>query len=283
MAVYAIGDLQGCYDEFRGLLDRLGFEPRRDRLWLTGDLVNRGPGSLATLRYVRALGEAATVVLGNHDLHLLAVAAGGGRGIRRGDTLDEVLAAPDRDELLAWLARRPLLWHDAALGWTMVHAGLAPDWNLATAAACAAEVSTALVSDPDRFYRAMYGNDPDRWSASLAGTDRLRFTVNCMTRLRFVDADRRLLLKYKGGPAGAPAGAVPWFRAAGRKTAGDRIVFGHWSALGYYAGEGVVSLDSGCVWGGALTALRLDAPADPVRLPCRGALGVGSPEDAAEV
>ncbi len=283
MAVYAIGDLQGCYDEFRRLLDQLGFEPARDRLWLTGDLVNRGPRSLATLRYVRSLGEAVTVVLGNHDLHLLAVAAGAGRGLRRADTLEEVLAAPDRDELLAWLTRRPLLWHDAALGWTMVHAGLAPQWDLATALHCAAEVSAALISAPQEFYPAMYGNEPDRWSATLSGLERMRFTVNCMTRLRFVGADDRLLLKYKGGLDGAPAGAQPWFRAPGRRTAASRIVFGHWSALGYYAGEGVVSLDSGCVWGGALTAQRLDAPADPVHLPCRGALGIGSPEDAASL
>ncbi len=280
MAVYAIGDLQGCYDEFRALLDRLAFDPGRDRLWLTGDLVNRGPGSLATLRYVRSLGDAVASVLGNHDLHLLAVAAGEGRGLRRGDTLAEILAAPDRDELLHWLERRPLLWHDAALGWTMVHAGLAPEWDLDTATRCAADVGAALVAAPGEFYAAMYGNEPDRWSDSLAGVERLRYTVNCMTRLRFVAADGRLLLKYKGGLAGAPDGAQPWFRAAARRTARDRIVFGHWSALGYYAGDGVVSLDSGCVWGGALTAQRLDAAADPVRLPCRGAPGIGAPEDA---
>jgi len=146
MAVYAIGDLQGCYDEFRALLDRLAFYPARDRLWLTGDLVNRGPGSLATLRFVRALGDAAITVLGNHDLHLLAVASSAGRGLRRGDTLDGILAAPDRDELLHWLERRPLLWRDTSLGWSMVHAGLAPQWDLYTAAGCAAEVNAALVA-----------------------------------------------------------------------------------------------------------------------------------------
>jgi bis(5'-nucleosyl)-tetraphosphatase (symmetrical) len=283
MAVYAIGDVQGCYDEFRGLLDRLAFDPARDRLWLTGDLVNRGPGSLATLRFVRALGDAATTVLGNHDLHLLAVASSAGRGLRRGDTLDEILGAPDRDELLHWLERRPLLWRDTSLGWTMVHAGLAPQWDLDTAARCAAEVSAALIASPGEFYQAMYGNDPDRWSGALAGIERLRFTVNCMTRLRFVAADGRLLLKYKGGLAGAPDGAEPWFRARGRRSAAERIVFGHWSALGYYAGDGVVSLDSGCVWGGALTAQRLDAAAEPVQMPCQGALEIGSPEDAPSV
>ena len=163
----------------------------------------------------------------------------------------------------------------------MVHAGLAPEWDLETAERCARDVSAALVAAPGEFYSAMYGNEPDRWKESLSGIERLRFTVNCMTRVRFVSDEGRLLLKYKGGLAGAPDGAHPWFRAPARRTARDRIVFGHWSALGYYAGDGVVSLDSGCVWGGALTAQRLDAPADPVQLPCRGALGIGSPEDAA--
>ena len=257
MAVYAIGDLQGCYDEFRALLDRLRFEPSRDRLWLTGDLVNRGPASLATLRHVRSMGRAVTVVLGNHDLHLLAASLDR-RQLRRSDTLDEVLAAPDRDELLAWLGRLPLVHEDPALGWAMVHAGLPPEWDLATAAACGAEVSAALAADPRDFFAAMYGDQPDRWSADLAGADRLRFTVNCLTRLRFLGADGRLLLKYKGPPDGAPPGARPWFRAAGRRSAGARIVFGHWSALGYCESDGVVSLDTGCVWGGSLTAVRVD-------------------------
>jgi bis(5'-nucleosyl)-tetraphosphatase (symmetrical) len=280
MAVYAIGDLQGCYDEFRTLLDLLAFDPAHDRVWLTGDLVNRGPGSLAALRYVKALGRCASVVLGNHDLHLLAAAAIPERGLRRGDTLDEVLAAPDRDELLDWLSLQPLLHHDAGLGWTMVHAGLPPQWDLATATACATEVAVAMRTDPAGFYRAMYGNKPDCWSDDLQGDDRLRFTINSMTRLRVVDGDGRLLLKYKGGLDDVPRGAVPWFRAAGRRTAAERIVFGHWSALGYLDSHGVVSLDSGCVWGGALTAVRLDAAAPPVQLACRGALEIGAPQDA---
>jgi bis(5'-nucleosyl)-tetraphosphatase (symmetrical) len=279
MAVYAIGDLQGCCDEFRALLDRLRFEPARDRLWLTGDLVNRGPASLATLRHVRALGAAVTVVLGNHDLHLLAAALDPKR-LRRSDTLDAVLAAPDRDELLAWLARRPLVHHDPVLDWSMVHAGLPPEWDIATALDCGTEVSAALAADPRGFFAAMYGDRPDRWSAGLAGLDRLRFTVNCLTRLRFLTADGRLLLKYKGPLDGAPAGARPWFQVPGRKSAGQRIVFGHWSALGYCESDGVVSLDTGCVWGGALTAVRLDRAAPPVQLPCRGALDIGAPEDA---
>jgi bis(5'-nucleosyl)-tetraphosphatase (symmetrical) len=280
MAVYAIGDLQGCYDEFRALLDELRFESARDRLWLTGDLVNRGPGSLATLRHVKALGAAVTVVLGNHDLHLLAAALDP-KHLRPSDTLDEVLAAPDRDELLAWLARLPLVHDDRALGWAMVHAGLPPEWDVATAAACAAEVSVALGADPRAFFEAMYGDRPDRWSPGLTGPERLRFTVNCLTRLRFLTEDGRLLLSYKGPPDGAPSGARPWFRMPGRRSADTRILFGHWSALGFYESDGVVSLDTGCVWGGALTAVRLDRAAPPVQLACRGALDSGAPQDAA--
>ncbi len=280
MAVYAIGDLQGCYDQFRALLSLLHFDPRDDRLWLTGDLVNRGPRSLETLRYVRSLGPAATVVLGNHDLHLLAVAADPGRQ-RASDTLDAILAAPDRDVLLDWLRRRPLVHADRSLGTVMVHAGLPPEWDLETAVACGAGVSAALEHAPAEFYGAMYGDRPDRWSPRLEGFDRLRFAVNCLTRLRFLSADGRLLLKYKGPIDAAPADAVPWFRAPGRRTAGLRIVFGHWSALGYHAENGVVSLDSGCVWGGSLTALRLDAAEPPVVLPCPGSLAPGDPADAA--
>jgi bis(5'-nucleosyl)-tetraphosphatase (symmetrical) len=279
MAVYAIGDLQGCHEEFRELLERLQFDPGRDQLWLTGDLVNRGPSSLAALRFVRSLGAAARVVLGNHDLHLLAVATDSGHRLKRGDTLDEVLAAPDLDELLGWLRERPLALSDPALGWSMVHAGLPPQWDIATTLACAAEVEAALRAAPREFFASMYGDQPDRWSPALAGAERLRFTVNCLTRLRLCASDGRLLLRFKGPPAEAPAGALPWFKVPGRRSAGARILFGHWSALGYYDGDGVVSLDTGCVWGGALTAYRLDQAAAPVRLACRGAREVGAPID----
>jgi bis(5'-nucleosyl)-tetraphosphatase (symmetrical) len=276
VAVYAIGDLQGCYDEFRVLLDRLQFDPARDRLWLAGDLVNRGPGSLECLRYVRALGDAAITVLGNHDLHLLAVAADAGRSKKDGDTLDDVLSAPDRDELLDWLRQRPLLHDDPTLGWTLIHAGLPPEWSVADAALCAREVESALAQAPVEFYARMYGNEPDRWIPGLAGYDRLRFTVNCLTRLRYCTTDGRLLMKPKGPPHEAPPGAVPWFRAPARRSRNARILFGHWSALGWYAGEGVVSLDTGCVWGGCLTALRLDveSTAPPVQVGCRGTLSI---------
>ena len=269
MAHYAIGDLQGCHAEFMALLGRLRFDPARDRLWLTGDLVNRGPDSLAVLREVRAFGDAATVVLGNHDLHLLALAYAPKTVKRREPELEAVLEARDAPELLAWLLARPLLHRDDALGWTLIHAGLPPQWTLDQARACAREVEDALREDAAGLLTEMYGNEPDRWSPGLAGTDRLRFTVNCLTRLRFVDRKGRLLLAYKGTVADAPPGSLPWFRHPERATRDDALVFGHWSALGYLAEPGLRALDTGCVWGGALTAIRLDREAPPVRLPCR--------------
>ncbi len=278
MAVYAVGDIQGCHREFMALLDRLAFDPAGDRLWLTGDLVNRGPDSLAVLRSVRALGPAATVVLGNHDLHLLARAAGAGPD-RPEPGLDAVLAAPDRDELLGWLATRPLLHHDHELGWTLVHAGLPPQWDLATAAACAGEVEAALAGDPAALFDGMYGNEPSAWSPQLHGAARLRFITNCLTRLRYVDSAGRLLLGHNGPPARAPAGAIPWFRHPLRASAAGRIVFGHWSTLGVLQEDGLLGIDAGCVWGGSLCAVRLDEPGPPVLLPCRGELVPGQDDD----
>ena len=277
MAVYAIGDLQGCYDDFQALLERLAFDPARDRLWLTGDLVNRGPGSLAVLRLVKSLATAATVVLGNHDLHLLAVAYDPRARKRRSDTLDEVLAAPDRDELLGWLASQPLAHSDPALGWSMVHAGLAPQWDLPTALGCAREAEQALQAAPRDFFAGMYGDEPDLWSEQLRGQERLRFTVNCLTRLRVCSGDGRLLLRFKGTLDDAPRGAVPWFRVPGRRSATERVLFGHWSALGFHDADGVLGLDTGCVWGGSLTAKRLDASGPPLQVSCRGAPTLGDP------
>jgi len=275
VALYAIGDLQGCHAEFMALLERLKFDPRRDRLWLTGDLVNRGPASLAALRAVKSLGRAVTVVLGNHDLHLLAMAFAPKTVKRREPELEAVLDAPDAAELLDWLAARPLLHRDDALGWTLIHAGLPPQWTLTQAESCAREVEKALRDDVAAMLEEMYGDEPDRWSASLKGAARLRFTVNCLTRLRFVDHKGRLVLSYKGTIADAPAGAMPWFRHPERATKDDAFVFGHWSALGYLAEPGLRCLDTGCVWGGALTALRLDEDGAPVRLPCRGGRSAG--------
>lgn len=263
MATYAVGDLQGRQRPFLALLEALHFDPARDRLWLVGDLVNRGDESLECLREVRRLGDAAVTTLGNHDLSLLALAQRPDALERANPTLRPVLAAPDREPLLEWLRHRPLLHHDAALGWTMVHAGLAPQWDLQTAKARAAEVERAL-RGPDyrEFFRHMYGNEPDRWHDGLRDWDRLRVIVNCLTRMRFCRADGGLDQDYKGPIEDAPAGLMPWFALPGRATRGERIVFGHWSALDRIAWpeHKVWGIDTGCVWDGKLTALRLDTP-----------------------
>ncbi len=260
MAIYAVGDLQGCLDPFRRLLDRLAFDPAEDRLWLVGDIVNRGPQSLESLRFVRELGEAAVTVLGNHDLNLLAVAFGNRRP-RKKDTLDPILEAPDRDPLLDWLRSRPLLHHDPALGFAMVHAGLAPEWDLAQARAMAREVEAALAGPDFRTLLVqMYGDRPDRWDPELEGIERLRFAINCFTRLRYLSRDGALRLETKAAPGQQPADELPWFEAPGRRSADTRIVFGHWSTLGALEKNNAFATDTGCVWGGRLTALRLDAP-----------------------
>ena len=258
MAIYAVGDVQGCFEELQALLSLCDFDPVRDRLWLTGDLVNRGPASLQVLRFVRELGEAAITVLGNHDLHLLAVAEGLGKS-HRSDTLQAILTAPDRDELLHWLRQRPLLHVDAASNTAMLHAGLPPQWDIHEAQAYAAEVEAVLRGEDYREFLAnMYGNRPARWSADLSGWDRLRFIVNCFSRLRYCRADGELCLQAKGEPGTQPEGCEPWFAVAGRRSRATRLVFGHWSTLGLYQGDGVLSLDTGCLWGGQLTAVQLD-------------------------
>lgn len=274
MATYAIGDLQGCHRQFLALLDRLRFDPAADRLWLVGDLVNRGHGSLECLREVRGLGDAAVTVLGNHDLNLLALAQRPDALERANPTLRPVLEAPDREPLLEWLRHRPLLHHDAELGWTMVHAGLAPQWDPPLARACAGEVEGALRGPDYRgFLQHMYGNEPDRWSDELRGPDRLRVIVNSLTRMRLCRADGSLDADHKGPIEEAPDDLIPWFAHPDRATRDKRIVFGHWSALGRIAWpeHKVWGIDTGCVWGGKLTALRLDTP-DPeiVQVDCGG-------------
>jgi bis(5'-nucleosyl)-tetraphosphatase (symmetrical) len=260
MAVWAVGDVQGCCTELETLLERIDFTPQRDRLWFVGDLVNRGPRSLDVLRLVERLGDAAVVVLGNHDLHLLALARGGLEPRVQDDSLRPILDAPDRRRLLDWLQSRPLLHHDPVRGATMVHAGLPPQWDIDLARRCAAELESALRGERSgHLFATMYGNRPDTWRDDLEGDDRLRYIVNALTRMRVCDAAGRLLLKFKGAPEGMPAGSMPWFRAPGRRSAGARIVCGHWSALGYVEEAGVLCLDTGCVWGGTLTAQRLDA------------------------
>jgi len=267
MAVYAIGDLQGCLPSLQELLERLHFDPGQDRLWFVGDLVNRGPKSLETLRFVRDLGDAATTVLGNHDLHLLAIAQGL-RPHTGKDNITDILVAPDRDELFDWIRRQPLMHHDPELEFTLVHAGLAPDWDLASAQQCAREVEAILVSDDYRdFIADMYGDEPDYWQADVGGMQRWRYIINCFTRLRFCDHDGRLALKAKGAPQQHPK-LLPWFRVPGRRNADLRIVFGHWSTLGAYHEDNIYCLDSGCVWGREMTALRLDAEPEWVSVAC---------------
>lgn len=259
MATYAIGDLQGCYDPLARLLDYLKFDPAADTLWCVGDLVNRGPQSLEVLRFVRGLGAAAITVLGNHDLHLVMQAAGHGKANKE-DTLEAILAAPDRDELLAWLRGLPLF--HAHGRWAMVHAGLLPAWSIAQAQALSDEVSAALTapSYPD-FLAHMWGSEPDAWDDGLAGWDRLRVVVNAMTRMRFVWPDGRMEFRApgaKGPPERGPDGCLPWFAVPGRKSASHTIVCGHWSALGFRQTDNLLALDSGCLWGGSLTAVRLE-------------------------
>lgn len=266
MALYAIGDVQGCYDELRALLDALHFDPTDDTLWFVGDLVNRGPESLATLRFVRDLGERAVTVLGNHDLHLLAVAHGATKSKRK-DTLAGILDAPDRGELLGWLQGCPLLIdlpeHEAIL----THAGIPPLWTLDEARSRAREVESVLGDERrGEYFAHMYGNQPAGWSERLAGPDRWRVITNYFTRMRFVNSQGELDLTSKGEADAPPGGFMPWFLHPQRKETGTRLLFGHWAALEGHTGiDKVEALDTGCVWGGSLTALRLD---DLARIHC---------------
>ena len=270
MARYAIGDIQGCCDELKALLARCKYSADRDELWFVGDLVNRGPQSLDTLRFVRSLGAGATVVLGNHDLHLLALAYGSKRKAKDGDTLQEILAAPDRDQLLEWLTGRPLAVYDEPRGDFLVHAGLVPEWTPRAAAKLAREVEAMLRADARSLFDSMYGNKPDRWSDNLRGMDRLRFIINAFTRMRFCRRDGSVDLKTKGAPGEQAEDLLPWFDMPDRQSAGVRVVCGHWSTLGYRRRADLLSLDTGCVWGGALTAVDLDADEPPVQLECKG-------------
>ena len=254
--VFLIGDVQGCDASLARLLDEIGFSPSRDRIVLLGDLVNRGPQSLAVLRRVAALGSAATCLLGNHDLHLLAVAHGA-RRLQTGDTFGDVLAAPDGNDWLEWLRAQPLAHLES--GWLCVHAGVVPQWSAAKALALAGEVQAVLRGPglPD-FLHQMYGNQPDRWSESLEGAERWRFATNVFTRIRYCNAQGVLDLKSKEGQGKGPAGFAPWFDAPGRQTADQPIAFGHWSTLGLINRPDLLALDTGCVWGGKLSAARVD-------------------------
>jgi bis(5'-nucleosyl)-tetraphosphatase (symmetrical) len=263
MATFAIGDIQGCYDELVALLDRIDFDSGRDRLWFTGDLVNRGPQSLAVVDFVRGLGDTATVVLGNHDLHLLACAYVDDFSPGRKDTFQDVLESPKRDGLLTWLRQQPLIVRDPALGYTMVHAGIPPQWTPNEAQAYAAEVETVLHGDDfATFFAHMYGDSPDRWDAELSGWKRIRLITNYLTRLRYCSHKGRIDFKYKGPVGSQPADLIPWYELYTLPDDKESIIFGHWSALHLSARQmrekRIYALDTGAVWGGMLSAMRLD-------------------------
>jgi bis(5'-nucleosyl)-tetraphosphatase (symmetrical) len=257
MATYAIGDVHGCFETLRALLGRIGFSARQDRLWLVGDLVNRGPRSLEVLRWAAGLGDRLVVVLGNHDLYLLARAAGVAERKRR-DTLDPVLAAADRDDLLSWLRRRPLLHRGD--GRVLVHAGLFPQWTVERAEQLAREVEARLRDrrTGDRLLRSAVAKRADRWREGLGAGARARIALAGMARLRALTAAGNICADFSGPPAELPAGCLPWFEAAGRRSAGAQVIFGHWAALGLRLAPGIAAIDTGCVWGQALTALRLE-------------------------
>jgi len=256
MATYAIGDLQGCHNELMQLLERIYFNAH-DQLWFTGDLVNRGPGSLECLRFVKNLGDRAISVLGNHDLHLLALHHGNNRKVH--PTLAPILSAPDRDELMQWLQHRPLLHDDKALGYVMTHAGIPPIWSLKTARRLASELEEVLRGPKARgFFAAMYGNEPDLWSDELKGMDRLRCITNYLTRMRFITSEGRLEFSSNGPPHEAPAGFHPWFELPPAKPLKRVQLFGHWAALGFQRSRHAISLDTGCIWGNSLSAMRLE-------------------------
>ena len=262
MAVYAIGDIQGCYQELLDLLDKINFDQTNDQLWFTGDLVNRGPHSLETLRFVKELGDKAIVTLGNHDLHLLAVALNTANKQPK-DTLDAILEAPDRNELLDWLRHLPLLHHDKGTSFTLIHAGLLPQWDIQQAIELAHEAENALnANNFTVFFEHMYGDKPDRWSDVLRGWDRLRVIINTFTRMRYCDEKGNFALKEKGPPGTQAKPYEPWFTITSRKTKKEKIIFGHWSTIHFgniknFQEYNVYPLDTGCLWGGTLTALRL--------------------------
>ncbi|MCC6219564.1 MAG: symmetrical bis(5'-nucleosyl)-tetraphosphatase [Aquabacterium sp.] len=265
--IYLMGDLQGCCQALERMLQTIDFSPSRDHLFVLGDLVNRGPDSLGVLRRLRGLDNAATCLLGNHDLHLLAVAHGV-RKMHRSDTLAPILDAPDREDWLYWLRQQRLAVH--AHGWLMVHAGVVPQWDAAQTVALAGEVEAMLRSpEVGEFLTTMYGNEPARWDERLQGVDRWRCVVNSLTRLRFCATDGTMEFATKEGAGGAPEGYMPWFEVPGRRTEGTPVAFGHWSTLGLINRDDLLALDTGCLWGGHLTAARVDgATRELIQIAC---------------
>lgn len=262
MTIYAVGDLQGCYKELMLLLEKLDFDDKKDQLWCVGDLVNRGPDSLKVLEFCMNLGKSFTCSLGNHDLHLLAVAACR-RKVKAADTFDDVLTSPKREEILHWLRHQKLLHYDKKRGLAMVHAGIPPRWSIEKACKLAAEVEAVIQDDnlAEIYYHNMYGNSPDKWSSDLTGPVRWRVITNYLTRLRFCSEKGKLELETKTEPDKAPEGYMPWFKVPERKAADTRIIFGHWAALmGETGVDNIHALDTGCVWGQKLTAIDIDKP-----------------------
>ena len=258
MAVYAIGDIQGCYDEFRGLLSKISFNPTHDRLWLVGDLVNRGPQSLQTLEYVHSLGEAAICVLGNHDIHLIACYTGV-QNCKAKSSLKPILESPNAKQLIDWMRHRPMAHYDKELNYLMVHAGVIPQWDLETTLQCAHEVEEALRSDDyEVLIQNLYGDKPNLWDPQLADWDRLRIITNVLTRIRYCEKDGVMNFEHKGPPGSQPQKLSPWFELEDRKSKATRIIFGHWSSLGLNINNNTIATDSGCLWGGQLSAVRID-------------------------
>jgi len=270
MSIYAIGDIQGCFDDLLRLLDNIKFDTKSDQLWFAGDLVNRGPKSLETLRFVKSLGPSAITVLGNHDLHLLATAFKQ-RKLRKKDSLSDILHASDCDELLNWLRHQPLFHYND--DFCLLHAGLPPQWDFAKTKAMASKAEKVLQgSDHIAFFKAMYGDKPDKWSNDLKGMEKIRFIVNCFTRMRYCDETGQLDFKHSG-PIGSQAEQlIPWFKAPKRQSKDMHIIFGHWSTLGYYQDDNCYGIDTGCLWGGQLTAIKLGKKVKRISIDCKQSL-----------
>lgn len=260
MAVYAIGDIQGCYSALQRLLKKIKFNKKKDTLWFCGDLVNRGPDSLKTLRFIRSLGDSARCVLGNHDLHLLALYYTSSEQ-KSSDTLKAVLNAPDVKDLMTWLRHQPLFYYDSHINCAMVHAGIYPEWKVDDCLQLSQEVEAVLQGKKHKtFFSLMYGNRPNRWNSKLSGMDRLRFITNVFTRMRYLDDNNNLLLKLKGTPdKETEKQGLPWFIKVKKHLKHNRVVFGHWSTLPSKQYDNFYALDSGCLWGGTLTAVKLSS------------------------
>ena len=276
MSIYAIGDIQGCFDDLLRLLDAIEFDAVEDQLWFAGDLVNRGPKSLETLRFVKSLGRSAVTVLGNHDMHLLAESCSEKAFSKKKTALNQILEAPDRDELIHWLRHQPLFYYNNEF--CLLHAGLPPQWDFNRTQKMALVAEQALKSpDYKAFLKQIYGNKPNIWSPTLTGMSRLRFIINCFTRIRYCDVHGRLDFTHTGPIGSQPKNLVPWFDVPNRKNADMRIIFGHWSTLGYYEGKNCYAIDTGCLWGGQLTAIKLGKDVQRYSIDCEGVKKADAP------